>query len=316
MRVVIPTFSFVGPVKSCHFWQNLLDKSIRKGVNAGVHSSHTCCVGITLNQPQQCPDRRRTHPRYECCIMITNKPFSKAELEAKLNDQLSFIESSIAAFDSGNEAESLRMAIAVRVLFHHTARSDALLQQLGELEDLELPNTANPLPSSYHSRREDGTGGVFGKAIGLRLCYWSIPVPGSGGSLEFRPKVDQVAGASMCAFSEWWEGTTVLQPAGETFLDPPREELMLKRKAVVLGLSNKEGGAHVDPNPSFEWWYSTRAGVYGRETKDANGNFVWSLPLSASAIRENPDDPIITPVHATMRTIAEEVLFALRVSRG
>jgi hypothetical protein len=247
---------------------------------------------------------------------MTKRPFSKAELQAKLNDQLSFIESSIAAFDSGNEAESLRMAIAVRVLFHQTANSQALLQQLGQLEELELPNTGTPLPASYHKRREGGTGGVFGKTIALRLCYWSFPPPGAGGSLEFRPKADQVAGASTCAFSEWWQGTTVLQPAGETFLDPPREELMLNRKAVVLGLSNKEGGAHVAPDPPFYWWYSTRAGVYGRETKDADGNFVWSLPLSASAIPETPEDPIITPVHATMRTIAEEVLFAIRLSRG
>jgi hypothetical protein len=246
---------------------------------------------------------------------MAKQSFSQAELQSKLKDQLGFIQSSVAAFDAGNESESLRMAIAVRVLLHHRASSHALLKQLGQLHHLELPNTGRPLSRSFHRRHEDGIGGVFRKIIGFRLCSACFPPPGSGGSLRFEPKIDEVTEASTCAFAEWWAGTTVLQPAGESFLDPPREELLLKRKDVVLGLSNKEGGAHVDPSPSFEWWYNTRAGVYGSISQDAKGDFIWSVPLSAGALREKSANPVVSPVHATMRTIAEEVLFALKAHR-
>jgi hypothetical protein len=235
---------------------------------------------------------------------MTRKPFSKAELEEKLKVQRNFIESSIAAFDSGNKFESLRMAVAVRVLFHNTRNSHALLAQLSQIESLQLPNTGKSLPPYSHKRFHDGSGGTISTGLGFRLCYVCPAV--DSGLIEFHPNIDEVNDASTCSFDEWWE-TPVLQALGKTLFGPPRKAT---RKHVVLGLANKEGGAHVDPNPSFEWWYTTRAGAFGNTTRTENRT-TWSVPLSELALGGSPNGQIVTPVHATMRTIAEEVLVVL-----
>ena len=49
----------------------------------------------------------------------------------KLTEQLRFIQRSCAAFDNGAEDEALRIATALRVIFHNTQKSTSLVTHLG-----------------------------------------------------------------------------------------------------------------------------------------------------------------------------------------
>lgn len=234
---------------------------------------------------------------------MSKTQFSHAELRRKLSDQRTFLEASARAFDSGTEIEALRLAVTARVLLHETPSSHALLNQLGLLADLSLPNTGNSFPShvEYSADEQFRTTrvGVFLRLASMRLC---IPPE----SARFVPKLTEVRSAPRSLFSDWWV-TPILRAPGADIYDAPRE---LTRKDLVLGLANKEGGAHVDPNPSFNWWIATRSSAYGKLETTSDGKPKWSIPTGELA-RGGDTGEIVTPVYASMRAIAEELCVAL-----
>lgn len=67
---------------------------------------------------------------------------SQDDLEAQLSDQLSFLKMSALLFDQGHRAEAKRLSAALRVLFHQTSSSHALLSQLGVLHEWKWLDTA------------------------------------------------------------------------------------------------------------------------------------------------------------------------------
>ncbi len=231
---------------------------------------------------------------------MTRKPFSTAQLLEKVVTQKGFLDASILAYDAGVETESLRMAVAVRVLVHHTKKSHALLAQLSDLNALALPNTGK----AFGPDKEVLPNGNILVHAGsfFRLAHILM----SQGTVKFTPNLDEIADAPMVGFSEWWT-TPVLRRRGPSIGAPSRE---LSRSDVVLGLANMEGGAHVDPNPGFKWWMATRSGAYGSFDTDKDGNPRLTIPIGESALG-NTTDPIITPVHATMRVIAAELCVAI-----
>lgn len=230
---------------------------------------------------------------------MTRKPFSTAQLLEKVVTQKGFIDASILAYDAGVETESLRMAVAVRVLVHQTKNSHALLAQIYDLNALALPNTGQ----AFGPDKEVLPNGILvhaGSFYRLALIHMSQD------AVKFTPKLDEIADAPLVGFSEWW-GTPVLRQRGPRIDAPSRE---LSRRDVVLGLANLEGGAHVDPKPQFEWWMATRSGAYGSFDTDNDGNPRLTISMGESAL-DNTTDPIITPVHATMRVIAAELCVAI-----
>ena len=231
---------------------------------------------------------------------MPRKPFSTTQLLEKVVIQKGFLDASILAYDGGVETESLRMAVAVRVLVHHTKNSHALLAQLSDLNALALPNTGK----AFGPDKEVLPNGKILVHAGVKFRLARIRM--SQGAVKFIPKLDEIADAPMVGFSEWW-GTPVLRQRGPRIEAPSRE---LSRKDVVLGLANMEGGAHVDPNPRFKWWMATRSGAYGSFDTDKDGNPRWTIPIGELALG-NTTDPIITPVHATMRVIAAELCVAI-----
>lgn len=72
-------------------------------------------------------------------------PQTQADLEEHLVEQIQFLESSAASFDSGFESESKRLATTLRVLLHETNRSHSLLDQLGKKATLKFFDTAYPV---------------------------------------------------------------------------------------------------------------------------------------------------------------------------
>ena len=56
---------------------------------------------------------------------------SNLHYEGQLKAHLGFIKSSADSFDAGNTYEALRIATSLRVIFHQTRNSTALLEHLG-----------------------------------------------------------------------------------------------------------------------------------------------------------------------------------------
>jgi hypothetical protein len=75
---------------------------------------------------------------------MTEPKSQRARLAAKLWQQLQFVRRSCDAFDDGAEDESFRIAIALRIIFHHKGRTTSLLRHLG-LEGTKMLSSSRGL---------------------------------------------------------------------------------------------------------------------------------------------------------------------------
>jgi hypothetical protein len=142
----------------------------------------------------------------------------------QLNRQLGFLETSCREYDAGNHDEAIRIATALRVMFHHTANSTSLLVHLGATS-IKMLSTAGK------RTREHPRG------------YWPplvhIDIDVAQKTISARPTFnDRPAAHRMLPFSAWWEGEVIYAA----------DHRRIKRKSLVLDAANKDGGAHVDAN--------------------------------------------------------------------
>lgn len=124
------------------------------------------------------------------------------------------------------------MAVSVRVLLHDTANSRSLFDQMG-LKGVDFYNTSFPW-SSTNLLAHHGLLTISAGAQGASYLAMldDIPPP----FIRWTPFVD------------WWN---------EIIFDD-RKGSQLKRRDIVLGLANKEGGAHVDPKLNLAYETITR----------------------------------------------------------
>jgi hypothetical protein len=146
-------------------------------------------------------------------------------LEVKLREQLDFLKRSCDLFDQGYESEAIRIATALRVLFHHTKYSAALLHQLGFAKKKKMLSSAHG-----HGDWQDYLKQQI--AIGSKEPVKMTPMLGS----DFRE----------LAMSDWWEETLFIH-----------DKKKYSRRLVILSAANKDGGAHVDPK--LEAYYEVLA---------------------------------------------------------
>jgi hypothetical protein len=140
----------------------------------------------------------------------------------QLDKQLRFIEASCREYDAGNVDEGIRIATALRVIFHHTAASTSLLTHLRATET-KILSTAGRRPGSH----PDG----FWPAL-VQIKY-----DVATNILECNPTFDcRLSAHRMLPSSAWWDSELVFYGCGKRF----------KRKPLVLHAANKDGGAHVD----------------------------------------------------------------------
>lgn len=140
----------------------------------------------------------------------------------KLQQQLAFLNRSCASFDQGVEDEALRIATALRALFHQTPRSHSLIGLLGMRSSKMLSST-----QGFSDFRD-----YLNINIDLRSPTPVRMLPRL--QSQFR-EIDLV---------EWWESETVHVQDGVKYA----------RRALVLSAANKDGGVHVDPDlePYYE----------------------------------------------------------------
>lgn len=165
-------------------------------------------------------------------------PQTRDELENHLKEQLAFLRASASSYDAGFKGEAKRLAVVARVLLHDTANSKSLLGQLA-LKAIPFCDTSYDFdPDKYfHSfhglammRVGTATGGEF-----IPRCA-APPKPPPWEPLKW------------VRFEQWWGRVVIVDAQANQFT----------REGLVLALSNKEGGAHVDPQLDPAWAALTR----------------------------------------------------------
>lgn len=175
-------------------------------------------------------------------------------------------------YDSGFAAEAKRLAVSIRVLLHDTAGSRSLLGLLDVKTKMTYLDTGGGVdPSNLLSTnslcmmRVTSTGGEWVPRLGD-----GPPIPGVGMHGKRLP------------FDQWWEMHVVKDQRGALF----------SRKELVLKVSNKDGGAHVDADLPSEYAELSRGNSLG-----------WSL------VRQGEPEQAIgrDPVMPSVRQIAFEL---------
>jgi hypothetical protein len=146
---------------------------------------------------------------------------TKADILAKLKEQMGFLRTSVHSFYEGNFAESIRIATSIRVLVHETGRSKPLLMQAMP-SGLEVPILDHEPEKTEHEQ-------IMGFTVGVRL----------GSTLALAVDLASFH-YSLSSVGAWWNRTVFTFPA--QFGNQP----VYRRRQVILILANKEGGAHVD----------------------------------------------------------------------
>lgn len=142
-------------------------------------------------------------------------------------EQLDFLRSSAGAYDAGKEHEAKRLAAVIRTVAHDTRHSRSLLTQLGVRDRLPFIDRGPPLPPTFRATYI---------SFGLTVVQMTF---GSYGEVYYIPAFDRPNPERLhppVAFTDWWNRTVLDDRQGGLF----------SRKALVLALANKEGGAHID----------------------------------------------------------------------
>lgn len=172
---------------------------------------------------------------------MTNNPSSPKQnlsvdqLEEQLQDQLAFLERSCAAFDEGYSDEFKRLAVTLRVLLHDTPKSHSLLGQL------------NMKQGHFVSYSEP----IDGRNL---LPDWPLAIAQIGpDGPALLPALDGFGEAPrLLPFEDWWN---------EPVYRDPTAGICLTRKFIVLAVSNKDGGAHVDPKIDEQYAHFVKSGT-------------------------------------------------------
>ncbi|KXP14692.1 hypothetical protein [Tsukamurella pseudospumae] len=211
---------------------------------------------------------------------------TRDQLLEAFEQQIGFLERSNAWFDQGHIDEAIRMATPLRVLFHDTAQSHALLDQLAFPEPLTWIDTAGmPDPNNLLS--------VWGLVqtgidIGERRPTFRAPL-GDRPPSQIITKTMRLPRGSRILREFWWEEPVIRDSEGTEF----------SRQELVLTVANKEGGAHVDPK------------IKNTYDKLANSNSMgWTY-------RDGDRDevPLSSPVPYALRQISYEVVESVNQQR-
>lgn len=167
-------------------------------------------------------------------------PQTPAELQELLAEQVQALKASCASFDRGNHWEAKRIATSIRILVHHTSQSHSLLSQMG-LDGRGYLNTSPPIDEANLLPQC----GLL--AVGIRREQGA-----------FLPALDDMSG-EFTDLMTWWETPVIWD----------RVDTRFSRKELTLFLSNKDGGAHVDPalpdayralkNSTMGWTFSGKS---------------------------------------------------------
>lgn len=196
---------------------------------------------------------------------------TETDFKEHLQEQIEFLKASSNSYDNGFTAEAKRLASVIRVLLHDTDRSQSLLKLLNR-KNMHF----------YDSSIEYSKKNLLAH---MGLILMATTVGPEGGASEYLPLLDDVPPYQRQrkkSFNNWWSKQIVLEDS---------KKRSFTRKDIVLGLANKDGGAHVDPKLNEKYASLTRLNSVGWEFTDGTNS---TLILGAEK--------------ASMRQIAHEVI--------
>lgn len=192
------------------------------------------------------------------------------ELQQSLAKHLGFLKRSTEWYDDGHHSEAERIAVTLRVLFHSTEVSTALVKQLG---------MGNMLLRSSHDEQDDGP--AWRPLILLDVAEGPVRI-------QAAPLLTKAHPSRVLTLPKWWDEEPV-------FWFP---EYAGTRRELVLSLSNKDG-AHVDPKMSaFDDALRTFYDLTVSVERQLEGSKPW----------KSQDYRLENALHASIRQIGYEVL--------
>lgn len=161
----------------------------------------------------------------------------------KLREQLEFLQRSCDAFDCGAEAEAIRMAIVLRILFHNTKSSTSLITHLGK--------HGTKMLSSSRGRKDATDFLAFEINLASPRPVITSPI--------LRAEFHEVP------LSVWLSSEPVFVHQGRPH----------PRRNIILSAANKDGGAHVDRQ--LDAYYEALAS--GKYLMGIKGNLTYDGPV-------------------------------------
>jgi hypothetical protein len=230
-------------------------------------------------------------------------------LQDNLERQIRYLKRSCALFDAGHEDEAQRIAVALRVLLHHTTQSKSLLMQLGLQTTSRFVDTAlyrEELDRAYDRWVEQVTPGMV--IAGTTPDEAGLVVEGinsSGNPAWVAPLATprlppaHPAAASTIgvvkSFDPWWT-TPVVETGSLNYLS---------RENLITIMANEDGGARVDPELDTEYEQLTVDSL-GWQTK------IGETVSDKTMVTDTIPDLQGNVAAASVRQIAFEVLQTLR----
>ena len=211
---------------------------------------------------------------------------TRENLVARLHEQLRFIAKSGRDFDRGDISEAKRLATHVRTLVHDTGHSRSVLGQLRLLRTMRY--FSQTIMPPY----------IVERSL-MPIC--SLAPMWSDGT--YRPICHDakrpVTSSPVLLFDDWWN---------EAIANAPTLRGPVSRRAVIMALSNKEGGAHVDPRLKSEYEEMSDGERFGwRIVKATSPDEVMRLPQDAGI-------PIVGNIAAAVaRQTAHELAASIRL---
>lgn len=151
------------------------------------------------------------------------------DFKEQLRKQIDFLRTSCDLYDAGKKDEAIRIANALRIIFHDTRSSTSLLKHLNA-GAIRLLSTCEDIRANAQ--------------------FWAnltdIELDPAHGRAEFRPKLATDRSKRPVGRYRWWSDEII-------YLIVPHK-IKLNRRDLVLGAANKDGGAHVDQHlaPDYE----------------------------------------------------------------
>ncbi|WP_407728490.1 hypothetical protein ACJMCD_28625 (plasmid) [Priestia megaterium] len=204
--------------------------------------------------------------------------FTNDDFIQHLIEQYDYLLTSVRAFDEEKKLhEAKRMATTVRVLIHDTKSSVSVLTHLNK-KNILFCN------SSIQDNIIQTDGSIIINTMQKPMYYEEIDLSG----VQLYPNLDlNQSNESFVTFDHWWNQESILENGkGDKFT----------RKDIVLALSNKDGGAHVDMELKRNYGELTRGASTGETFKKGT----------------HSPEPIKNPHLYTMRQITHEVIKTLK----
>lgn len=198
----------------------------------------------------------------------------RRRLKERLKQNVGFIRRSCELYDQGHKEEAIRIATALRVLLHDTRRSVSLLKHLKVKGITKLNSSCNPPKDviAYH-----GMGRVTMNVVKEEGTYKA--------SRRIEPVLDEDAARNFAVpVQDWWEMPVYVSrnDAGIRMGGAPDRNIFIRRKDLILGAANQDGGAHVDADldPDYEFLASIGAlHMYEGEVGFVDGTVAHLPPL-------------------------------------